>query len=190
MRGKWIGTVKRKTAKELLAESFRELAETKAIDKITIRDITDNCGYSSATFYRQFRDKYDLIAWAYSRDLERIMEQIAYDETSWRQTLIDAARYYSAHKEYLANLLLHTTGYDAFVRNMTEINYQSLRQAVRRSAEVSETDEKTEMLIRLYVFGTVQLTCEWIVGRYEASPERLAEVYELALPEALRQYLY
>lgn len=182
--------MKRKTTKELLAESFRELAETKAIDKITIRDITENCGYSSATFYRQFRDKYDLIAWAYSRDLEQIMEQIAYDEVSWRQTLIDAAHYYSAHKEYLANLLLHTTGYDAFVRNMTEINYQSLKQAVLHAAQVSELDEKTEMLIRLYVFGTVQLSCEWIVGRYEASPERLAEVYEMALPEALRQHLF
>lgn len=74
----------RKTTKELLAESFRELADTKPIDKITIKDITENCGYSPATFYRQFRDKYDLIAWAYSRDLEKIMERVGTDETSWR----------------------------------------------------------------------------------------------------------
>ena len=182
--------MKRKTARELLAESFRELAKSKAIDKITVQEIVDNCGYSSATFYRQFRDKYDLIAWAYSRDLEQIMGRITYDEISWRQTLIEGAQYYSAHQAYLENLLLHTSGYDAFVRNMTEINYQSLKQAVLRSAKLPELDEKTDMLIRLYVFGTVQLSCEWIVGKYEASPERLAEVYELALPETLRQYLY
>ena len=182
--------MKRKTAKEILADSFRELAETKAIDKITIREITDNCGYSPATFYRQFRDKYDLIAWAYSRDLERIMEQVAFDESSWKRTLIDAASYYSEHKEYLANLLLHTSGFDAFVHNMTEINYESLKQAVLRSAGVPELDGKTEMLIRLYVFGTVQLSCEWIVGKYQESPQRLAEVYEQALPECLQQYLY
>ena len=57
--------MKCKTAREILAESFREVAETKPIDKITIRDIVDNCGYSPATFYRQFSDKYDLIAWDY-----------------------------------------------------------------------------------------------------------------------------
>ena len=34
----------------------------KSIDKITVKDITENCGYSSATFYRHFKDKYDLIA--------------------------------------------------------------------------------------------------------------------------------
>lgn len=180
----------RKTTKELLAESFRELADAKPIDKITIKDITENCGYSPATFYRQFRDKYDLIAWAYSRDLEKIMEQAGIDETSWKQTLTDGAAYYSEHREYLANLLLHTSGYDAFVRNMTEINYQSLKNAVLKSAGTSRLDEKTEMLIRLYVFGTVQLTCEWIVGKHQASPQLLAEVYEQALPELLRQYLY
>ena len=27
-----------------------------------MKDITDNCGYSPATFYRQFKDKYDLPA--------------------------------------------------------------------------------------------------------------------------------
>ena len=57
--------MKRKTAKELLAESFRELAQDRDIDKITVQDIAKNCGYSIATFYRQFRDKYDLIAWDY-----------------------------------------------------------------------------------------------------------------------------
>lgn len=44
--------MKRKTTKEILAESFHELGELKPIDKITIQDIVDNCGYSPVTFYR------------------------------------------------------------------------------------------------------------------------------------------
>ena len=40
--------MKRKTANELLAESFRELTEPKSIDRITVQDIVDNCGYSPA----------------------------------------------------------------------------------------------------------------------------------------------
>jgi len=49
--------MKRKTTKDILAESFLELAETKRIDKIRISDITDNCGMSPPTFYNHFRDK-------------------------------------------------------------------------------------------------------------------------------------
>lgn len=67
--------MKRKSAKELLADSFRELAESRSIDKITVPDIVSNCGYSTATFFRQFKDKYDLIAWDYTRDLERILSR-------------------------------------------------------------------------------------------------------------------
>lgn len=47
--------MKRKSANELLVDTFRELAETKNVDKITIKDITDHCGCSGATFYRQCR---------------------------------------------------------------------------------------------------------------------------------------
>lgn len=47
----------RKTTKEILADSFREIAEKKSVDKITIQEIVDNCEYSPATFYRHFKDK-------------------------------------------------------------------------------------------------------------------------------------
>ncbi len=44
--------MKRKNAKEILAESFQELAAEKSIDKITVKEIAENCGYSPVTFYR------------------------------------------------------------------------------------------------------------------------------------------
>jgi len=84
--------VKRKTAKELLAESFRELAQERDIDRITVQDIAKNCGYSIATFYRQFRDKYDLIAWDYARDVQKLLEQedgtngIEITKMAWEKT--------------------------------------------------------------------------------------------------------
>ena len=57
--------MKLKTTKEVLVESFMELSQKKDVDKITIKEIVGNCGLSPATFYRQFSDKYDLIAWAF-----------------------------------------------------------------------------------------------------------------------------
>ena len=103
--------MKRKTAKEILAESFIELAQTKKIDKITVKDITENCGYSSATFYRQFKDKYDLIAWSYTQDIRSIVDKLEYTEGSWKQVLTEVAKYFNKHRDYLSNLLLHTNGY-------------------------------------------------------------------------------
>ena len=181
--------MKRKTAKEILADSFRELARQKPIDKITVKDITANCGYSQATFYRQFKDKYDLIAWAYSRDLEAIMTPVADGLHPWKKTLLEGAAYYQKHREYLSNLLLHTSGYDSFVSNMTEINSRGLRETILKRTGMETLDMVTDMYIRLYGAGTVQLTCEWILGRYPVDIKQLAEIYEKALPEPLKQYL-
>ena len=90
--------MKRKTAKEILAESFRELAENKNIDKITVKDITSNCGYSPATFYRQFSDKYDLIAWDYFKKAEFIVTNVGNNNYPWIQAQKDALKYYVKDK--------------------------------------------------------------------------------------------
>lgn len=123
-----ICVMKRKTAKEILAESFLELAGSKSIDKITVKDITDNCGYSTATFYRQFKDKYDLIAWQYTRGVAEIMGRIGEKDYGWKQTLLDGAYGFQKNRDYLANLLLHTSGHDQFIIYMTEINFNELKE--------------------------------------------------------------
>ena len=61
--------IERLSTKELLAKSLKELAQTKPIDKITIKDITDNCGLSKRTFYHNFQDKAELVLFEYSFNL-------------------------------------------------------------------------------------------------------------------------
>ena len=181
--------VKRKTAKEILAESFRELAESKTVDAITVREITENCGYSTATFYRQFKDKYDLIAWEHARRVEGIMDRIGVDGFTWRQTLLEGALMFDRERDYLANLLCHTSGYDSFVRYKTEINYEALKRHILKSSGKAALEETLDMYVRAYVLGTVGLTCEWILGRYAVGPEELAEVFEKSLPQPLYEFL-
>ena len=53
----------------LLAESFKKLARTRPIEKITIREITDEAGVIRPTFYNHFQDKYELLEWISKREL-------------------------------------------------------------------------------------------------------------------------
>lgn len=178
----------RKTAKEILADSFRELAQKKPINKITVKDIVENCGYSQATFYRQYKDKYDLIAWNHAQRIGKIMARIGTEKYDWKQTAMDAAVSFQATKGYLANLFRHTSGHDSFARYMTEIHCNALKQYILKKSEEKSMDEMTDMYVRVYVLGTVNLTCEWILGRFEAAPEALAEIYEKSLPMPLHRF--
>ena len=181
--------MKRKTAKEILAESFREIAALKLVDKITVPDITENCGYSKTTFYRLFQDKYDLMAWDYIRRHREIMDQTENSDYEWKTTLLDGAHLFNEQKEYLKNLLLHTSGYDSFSKNMKQIHFDSLRKCVLDASGEKELDVMTEMYVRTYCQGTVDLICDWIIGAYDVGPEVLAEVFEECLPQPLRKIL-
>ncbi|MBQ7704706.1 MAG: TetR family transcriptional regulator [Selenomonadaceae bacterium] len=64
--------ITRMTTKEVIAESLKELSASKPIGKITIKDIVQNCGLTSKTFYNHFQDKYNLInAPPHTRDFSR-----------------------------------------------------------------------------------------------------------------------
>ena len=85
----------RQSTKELLGESLRELAKRKPLNKITIANITDNCGMTQPTFYNHFRDKYDLMTWLYISDSQKIMKQIGQDGYQWRDTILDGMNYFT-----------------------------------------------------------------------------------------------
>ena len=182
--------MRRRTTKEILADAFREVAEVKDVNKIKVKGVTDNCGYSTATFYRHFRDKYDLIAWDYSRRVGEIMDRMGSEGYAWRDTLLDGARYFEKDKAYLGNLFLHTTGLESFLRNMTDTHDRYFRACIASAMGGQSPDEITYMYIHGYCHGTVALICEWVLGEYSVSAETLAEVFERSLPDPLKVYLY
>lgn len=48
------------TGKEQIQASFRRLLFAKSLDKITVRDIVEDCGLTRNTFYYYYEDIYDL----------------------------------------------------------------------------------------------------------------------------------
>lgn len=68
--------IKNKSTKILLAESLKELAKIKSVEKITVKEIIKNCRLTKTTFYNHFRDKYDLIVWIYSEPIKNIVNKI------------------------------------------------------------------------------------------------------------------
>lgn len=49
--------------KNALKASLEKLLAKKPLDKITINDLTSDCGISRMTFYYHFKDIYDLVEW-------------------------------------------------------------------------------------------------------------------------------
>ncbi len=57
-----------------LEASLKKLLMHKQLDKITINDLTDDCGISRMTFYYHFKDIYDLVEWVCVEDGKRALQ--------------------------------------------------------------------------------------------------------------------
>lgn len=180
----------RKTTKDVLAESFLELAAKKSIDKIRISDITDNCGMSPPTFYNHFKDKYDLIVWIHTTQVDEIMTKIGANHYEWRNTLLDGAKYFYDNRQFLVNALRHTSGQDSFVEYVRKLNIELVSAEVRKKLMTEQIPAEILSMLKIYIYGTVQFTLEWLIGKIDMTPETMAQMWEMSLPQPLKQYLY
>lgn len=55
--------------KKALASSLKKILSKKEFNKITINDITEDCGVNRQTFYYHFKDIYDLLEWIYTNEV-------------------------------------------------------------------------------------------------------------------------
>lgn len=161
--------VHRKTTKELLAESFRELASSKPVDAITVQGITAHCGYSPATFYRYFSSKFDVMAWDYAANCCAIMDRSGRNRP-WPEIIAFGLQYLDEQRAYLRNLLEHTSGHESFFGYMPSVNTQMLADGISRRSDGMALPEGLQVFIDIYAAGVTELICEWLLGRRMIPP--------------------
>lgn len=61
--------------KKIIADAFLELARKKSPDKITVRDIAEQCGVSRQAFYYHFRDIPDVLEWIALNMMQQVFDE-------------------------------------------------------------------------------------------------------------------
>ena len=64
-----------------LAESIKGLMETTPLDKITVKEIVSQAHTTRQTFYRNFKDKYDLVNWYFDKLAQKSFKQMGVSYT-------------------------------------------------------------------------------------------------------------
>ena len=64
-----------------LADAMKQCMKTAPVEKITVKEIVEACGITRQTFYRNFKDKYDLINWYFDKILLESFEHMGEGET-------------------------------------------------------------------------------------------------------------
>ena len=91
------------TTKIALEDSLKRLLLRKPLDKITITDITTDCGISRMAFYYHFKDIYDLVEWCCVEDGTKALQgKKTYD--SWTEGLTQVFEAVLENKPFIMNV--------------------------------------------------------------------------------------
>lgn len=91
------------TTKRALEASFKKLLLEKPLNKITINDITEDCGVNRMTFYYHFKDIYDLVDWILAEDAAKAMEGRRGFGT-WNEAYLDILHQLQDNKTLVLNV--------------------------------------------------------------------------------------
>ena len=91
------------TTKLALEASLKKMLLHKKIDKITINDLTTDCGISRMTFYYHFKDIYELVEWVCVEDGRKALQgKKTYD--TWQEGLCQIFEAVLENKPFILNV--------------------------------------------------------------------------------------
>lgn len=177
--------------KRALEASLKNLLLKKPLNKITINDITEDCGMNRMTFYYHFQDIYDLVEWACMEDAKRALENKKTHDT-WQQGLISLLHAVRENKPFIVNVY-HCVDKAQVERYLTPLTDDLLLGVVEEeSGTMTVREEDKEFIAQVYSYCFVGIMLDWIKEDMKEEPEaltrRLALVLEGDVHAALKRF--
>ena len=160
--------------KRALEESLKRLLLTKPLNKITIADITNDCGISRMTFYYHFQDIYDLVEWACEEDAARA---IAGNKTAdtWQTGLLDTFLALRKNKPFIASIY-HDMGREQVERFLVPVVSDLVKSVVdEHAARRHVREQDRDFIARFFAHALIGTVLDWIARDMRDDPQQLVQ---------------
>lgn len=168
------------TTKLALEMSLKKLAMTKPLDKITINDLTTDCGISRMSFYYHYKDIYDLVEWCCLEDGKRaLQDKKTYD--TWQEGIYQIFEAVMANKPFILNVY-RSIGRDRIENYLHKLTYQLVVDVVEeKCVEKSLAQEDKAFIAEFYKYGFVGVMLDWIERGMKDDYGRIVEMMSVTL---------
>ena len=174
--------------KRALEASLKNLLLKKPLSKITISDITEDCGINRMTFYYHFKDIYDLVEWSCLEDAKRALEGKKTYET-WQQGFLQIFEAVLDNRPFIMNVY-HSVSREQVENYLYQLTYDLLEGVVEEQAQgMSVRDEDKAFIATVYKYAFVGLMLDWIKNDMKGDPQLLVDRLELVIHGNVRAAL-
>mgnify|MGYP000254321851 CR=1 FL=1 len=174
--------------KHALAESLKKLLLKKPLNKITINDLTTDCGISRMAFYYHFKDIYDLVEWVCLEESRKALQgKKTYD--TWQEGFLQIFEAVYENKPFIIN------AYNAVSREQIEnflfqLTHDLIISVVEEQARsTSLTQEQKSFIADFYKYSFVGIMLDWIRDGMTEEPEKIVDRLALLIHDSIREAL-
>lgn len=175
---------KKDRMKYLLADAMKKCMKQMPLEKVTVKEIAEQCGTTRQTFYRNFKDKYDLINWYFDKILQESFEHMGEGKTVY-EGLVNKFRY--IEEELLFFKAAFKTDEQNCLRDHDfELILEFYSNQIREKTG-KPVPEHLKFLLEMYCQGSIYMTVRWVLDNHKCPPETLAAELVAAMPKELAQ---
>lgn len=155
-----------------LEDSLKKLLLQKPLDKITINDLTSDCGISRMAFYYHFKDIYDLIEWSCEEDSRKAADgNTTYD--TWEQGFLNIFHIVEENKPFILNVYRHVSQ-EQIIQYLYRVVYGLIINVVEECAQGMDVRQDDKRFIAdFYKYAFVGMMLDWIRQDMKPSPEKM-----------------
>lgn len=176
--------MKQNRTRTAIADTYRRLLNDYAIDKITVKMITDQVGCSRKTFYYYFTDIYDLTQYVCQQQMQTFVDDSANFDTV-RKGFLALAEYLSSDRKVILNMY-HGYGKEELERFTWQANYRLVRNFIMHCAENRNiSQENLEAVTRIYTDMLFGMLIDWINNNMDIDYMRTLDIALSGLPHVL-----
>ena len=152
---------------------------------MTVTDIVKHSGMTRQTFYRYFKDKYDLVNWYFEKLADKSFRQIG-NSSTLREGLIKKFTFLLNDKIFFIQAF-QSKDYN----NVENYDYQCILEFIKISfvKKIEPIPDDIMFLLEMYCHGSITMTVQWAVSGMKKTPEDMADLLIAALPPQLEQLL-
>lgn len=164
--------------KPMIADAFLKLSKEKNIDKITVKDIVDECGISRQSFYYHFQDILEVIEWSAEQAFQKLLARSMETDNAEAvfQDFIAAADEASA----MLRKLLNSQKREQVERLMVRAVRTYLQEMIRRKGPITDIPyEDAETALSFCTYGIVGLLLEYCEKKDVDRAQLAQQMYRL-----------
>lgn len=175
--------------KKAIVNSFIKLLNEKPLDKITVKNIAEDCGINRNTFYYHFSDIRELTVYTIDSQIHNMLE-LDFNGDSWVDSFVEAAKFALNNKKAVYNIY-NSLNRETVENYLNTVAFKVTDSFVSAKAVGIDADKfDIELIKGFYMSALVGIICKWLENGMDRDPNtvirRLGRLIEGAVITSLK----